>query len=120
MNTGNMESKLENIKNKVKNDFREYFDDNWCDYEGEWDDFKEEARETLWNGDFTQPIIEDYETLLIMLENIQIQIEEYGIEFKEYHDPQRVFNLGMYLIATKVLEEIPEPQEVNIETERMI
>jgi hypothetical protein len=103
----------QNFQNQVKEEFQNYYNENWDG--GDWDDFKEEAKESLWNSYYNQTIVKDYEAFIIMLDMIKSHYEENGWEFNDYNDPQKVFNLGMYFIATEVLAELNEEDFRRVE-----
>lgn len=103
-----MVNHMENFKNQVKEEFQEYYDVFWGDYDGDWDNFKDEAIETLWNRGKYETIVRDYEAIFVMLDIIKENYEGFGMDFKDYNDPQKIFNSGMYFIAKEVLNEATE------------
>ena len=110
---------MDDFKNQIKEEFQEYYDQNWYESEMEWDDFKEEAIENLWNSGSNEAIVKHYDTLLFMLSVIKENYEEYGIEFQDYTDQQKIFNLGTYFIAKDLLREATEKdyQQVVLEAQ---
>lgn len=106
---------LQNFKNQVKAEFQEYYNENWGEYDGDWGDFKDEAVETLWNSGNYETIVRDYEALMVMLDIIKENYEEFGMDFKDYNDPQKVFNSGMYFLAKEVLRNATEQDFDRVE-----
>ena len=103
-----MSINMDDFKNQIRDEFEEYYEQNWEDYDGEWEDFKEEALESLWNSGTNEPIVKNYDTLLLLLSVIKENYEGLGIEFQDYTDQQKIFNLGTYFIANDFLQEATE------------
>ena len=90
----------------IKRDFRNYCVEKYEDYESDLDDFKEEAIEELYNSDNSEPFNEIYSHLIFFLKVVKENDEDYGGCFKEWDNPQKVYELGMYFLAANVIREM--------------
>ena len=87
----------------IKRDFCNYYEEH---YEGmDFEDFKEIAIEELYNS--TNGVVgqfnEIYSHLLFFLKIVNTEQPEFDYFFKEWDNPQKVFELGMYFFAKEVL-----------------
>ena len=90
----------------IKRDFLNYYEEKYEDYESDLDDFKEEAIEELYNSDNSEPFNEIYSHLIFFLKVVKENDEDYGGCFKEWDNPQKVYELGMYFLAANVIREM--------------
>jgi hypothetical protein len=90
---------------EITEEFREYYEDNWDD--DNWDDFKEQAKEELYNS-YDRQVEHDYHKLLFCLTVIKEEDENYGGTFKDYDDPTRITNLAYYFIASNIISNFEE------------
>lgn len=99
---------------QIKMSFRIYYDENYDNgkdwfkenYDGaDWDDFKYSAIEELYNSDKSEPFCETYSHLVYFLKVVKENDEDYGGCFKDWDNPQKVFELGMYFLARNVLSD---------------
>jgi hypothetical protein len=91
---------------EITEEFREYYEDNWEDEE--WDDFKDQAIQELYNDNMNQQVEHDYHKLLFCLTVIKAEDENYGGTFKDYDDPTRITNLAYYFIASNIISNFEE------------
>lgn len=88
---------------RIKDDFRSYCHDNYkdymeeqiCDAELAWEDFKEKAIEYLYNSNNIEPFCQSYSHLVFFL-GMCIPQSDWFIDWNE---PQKVYELGLYLLA---------------------
>jgi len=90
----------------IKSNFRNYYEENYEDYESDLDDFKEEAIEQLYNSDNSEPFNEIYSHLIFFLKVVKENDKDYGGSFDEWDNPQKVYELGLYFLAANVIREM--------------
>tara|TARA_R110000796_G_scaffold142508_1_gene259046 strand:- start:207 stop:704 length:498 start_codon:yes stop_codon:yes gene_type:complete len=98
----------------IKSNYRNYYEENYEDYEGDLDDFKEEVINELYNSDNSEPFNEIYSHLIFFLKVVKENDEDYGGCFKEWDNPQKVYELGMYLLATNVIRDMTYEEELEV------
>ena len=110
---------------RIKDDFRSYCHDNYKDYMDEhkfceheivWEDFKEKAIQDLYNSGITEPFCESYYHLVFFL-GMCIPQSEWFIDWNE---PQKVYELGLYLLAEEYIMGLDIPEESEEESEEEI
>ena len=92
----------------IKSNYRNYYEENYEDYEGDLDDFKEEVINELYNSDNCEPFNEIYSHLIFFLKVVKENDEDYGGCFKEWDNPQKVYELGMYFLASNVIRDMTD------------
>ena len=92
----------------IKSNYRNYYEENYEDYEGDLDDFKEEVINELYNSDNSEPFNEIYSHLIFFLKVVKENDEDYGGCFKEWDNPQKVYELGMYFLASNVIRDMTD------------
>ena len=97
----------------IKRNYRNYYEENYDD-EGDLDDFKEEAINELYNSDNSEPFNEIYSHLIFFLKVVKEEQEEFEYFFKDWDKPQKVYELGMYLLATNVIREMSYEEELEV------
>ena len=98
----------------IKSNYRNYYEENYEDYEGDLDDFKEEVINELYNSDNSEPFNEIYSHLIFFLKVVKENDEDYGGCFKEWDNPQKVYELGMYFLATNVIRDMSYEEELEV------
>ena len=98
----------------IKSNFRNYYEENYVDYVGDFDSFKDEAINELYNSDNCEPFNEIYSHLIFFLKVVKENDEDYGGCFKEWDNPQKVYELGMYLLATNVIRDMTYEEELEV------
>jgi len=92
----------------IKSNFRNYYEENYVDYVGDFDSFKDEAINELYNSDNCEPFNEIYSHLIFFLKVVKENNDDYGGCFKEWDNPQKVYELGMYFLASNVIRDMTD------------
>lgn len=92
----------------IKSNFRNYYEENYVDYVGDFDSFKDEAINEMYNSDNSEPFNEIYSHLVFFLKVVKENDEDYGGCFKEWDNPQKVYELGMYFLASNVIRDMTD------------
>ena len=118
MNENNTSIQMCEAKYKLKiyTELNDYMEQNY-EKGDNVEDMVEEAIQSLWNGDYNEPVVEEYEHITFFLKIIKENEDDYGIAFNNYNDPQKIFNLGMYLLAKQTEEDFIEKYETINEKE---
>jgi len=100
-----MMSVAELYEAKIKRDFCNYYEEH---YEGmDFEEFKEIAIEEMYNSTNPLRVVEQfneiYSHLVFFLKIVNTEQEDLGYYFKEWDNPQKVFECGMYFFAKEVL-----------------
>jgi len=97
---------MEHFKKIVLEEFDEYFKQNW-EEDKDWNEFIDEVICTLYNSYYDQRVEENYYHIVFFLKIIKEHSDEFG-EFKDYDNPQKIYNLGMLFLAMDTLNELDE------------
>ena len=92
----------------IKSNFRNYYEENYVDYVGDFDSFKDEAINEMYNSDNSEPFNEIYSHLVFFLKVVKENDEDYGGCFKEWDNPQKVYEFGMYFLASNVIRDMTD------------
>ena len=101
----------EKYKKIIYKELGEYMEENY-EKGKNVEEMVEEAIQSLWNGYYTEKVVEDYEHIIFFLKLIKENIEDYGEEFKDYDDPQKIFNVGIYILSRKVCEDFIQSYDI--------
>ena len=99
---------MEHYKKIVLDEFNVYFQENWEEGRN-WEEFIDEAACTLYNSYHNTFVEDNYYHIVFFLKIIKEHSDWIG-EFKDYDDPQKIYNLGMLFLAVDTLNEIDEEE----------
>tara|TARA_R110002167_G_scaffold99886_4_gene261254 strand:+ start:2971 stop:3438 length:468 start_codon:yes stop_codon:yes gene_type:complete len=102
---------MEHYTETIIEDFAEYHRDNWSDYEGPFDEFRDDYIELTYNSDNLGPFNEQYRDLVYFMGIIH---EESCAGDADWSDPQKIYELGMYLLAKETINDM-EFEEDGVE-----
>lgn len=100
---------MEHYKKIVLDEFDEYFQENW-EEKKDWEEFLDEAIFSLYNSYHNTFVEDNYYHIVFFLKIIKEHSDSYGLDFKDYDDPQKIYNLGMLFVAMDILNEIDESE----------
>jgi hypothetical protein len=96
----------------VTEEFRAYVEDVDFEEGGDWEEYKDGALQYLYNADYDQRLLEDYDYLVFFL----CVVKEHKVEFDldvEWDKPQKIVNLGYYLIAQEIFGDFKKEEFVG-------
>tara|TARA_R110000822_G_scaffold78584_1_gene188277 strand:- start:355 stop:744 length:390 start_codon:yes stop_codon:yes gene_type:complete len=102
---------METYVETIKDDFVEYLRENWDDNQGPFDEWRDEYIHETYNTGTLGPFNEQYRDLVYFMGIIHAE-DESADWFTAWNEPQKIYELGMYLLATETINGM-EFDEIN-------
>jgi hypothetical protein len=96
------------VLSEIKQSFKHYYHEN---YEGEeFEEFKDTFLQEIYNSSEDVEIKKDYHYLLFFLHTIKEELYQGHVTFSDWDNPQKIVNLGYYIIAKNELYNIQKTE----------